>query len=106
MSIGLKLFLILLLSCSIVATAVCAAFAFQNGYTLAIAIPSGIIAFIMLFILLKDYKIKNGKKTYMWVYRNNPHCSKHPIVLYDWQPSRRADHPREFLRIATNKLPW
>ena len=63
MSIGLKLFLILLLSCSIVATAVCAAFAFQNGYTLAIAIPSGIIAFIMLFILLKDYKIENGKKT-------------------------------------------
>ncbi|MBE5846003.1 MAG: IS66 family transposase, partial [Butyrivibrio sp.] len=26
-------------------------------------------------------KIKNGKKTYMWVYRNNPHCSPHPIVL-------------------------
>lgn len=43
-------------------------------------------------------KIKDGKKTYMWVYRNNPHCSKHPIVLYDWQPSRRADHPREFLK--------
>ena len=43
-------------------------------------------------------KIKNGKKTYMWVYRNNPHCSAHPIVLYDWQPSRRADHPREFLK--------
>ena len=43
-------------------------------------------------------KIKNGKKTYMWVYRNNPHCSKHPIVLSDWQPSRKADHPREFLK--------
>ena len=43
-------------------------------------------------------KIKNGKKTYMWVYRNNPHCSEHPIVLYDWQPSRKADHPREFLK--------
>ena len=43
-------------------------------------------------------KIKNGKKTYMWVYRNNPHCSPHPIVLYDWQPSRKADHPREFLK--------
>ena len=43
-------------------------------------------------------KIKNGKKTYMWVYRNNPHCSKYPIVLYDWQPSRKADHPREFLK--------
>ena len=34
----------------------------------------------------------------MWVYRNNPHCSEHPIVLYDWQPSRKADHPREFLK--------
>lgn len=43
-------------------------------------------------------KIKNGKKTYLLVYRNNPRCSKHPIVLYDWQPSRRADHPREFLK--------
>lgn len=26
-------------------------------------------------------KIKNGMKTYMWVYRNNPHCSKYPIEL-------------------------
>ena len=43
-------------------------------------------------------KVKNGKKTYMWVYRNNPKSSKHPIVLYDWQPSRKADHPREFLK--------
>ena len=42
-------------------------------------------------------KIKNGKKTYMWVYRNNPHCSNNPIILYDQQPSRKADHPREFL---------
>ena len=42
--------------------------------------------------------IKNGKKTYMWVYRNNPKLSSKPIVLYDWQPSRSADHPREFLK--------
>lgn len=43
--------------------------------------------------------IKNGKKTYMWVYRNRLTTqTSHPIVLYDWQPSRRADHPREFLR--------
>jgi len=42
--------------------------------------------------------IKNGKKTYMWVYRNKPSDSSHPIVLFDWQPSRRADHPREFLK--------
>lgn len=47
---------------------------------------------------IDNAKIKNGKKTYMWVYRNNPRCSKHPIVLYDWQPSRKADHPREFLK--------
>ena len=43
-------------------------------------------------------KIKNGKKTYMWVYRNRPTMSFKPAVLYDWQPSRRADHPREFLK--------
>ena len=42
--------------------------------------------------------IKNGKKTYMWVYRNNPKLSSKPIVLYDWQTSRSADHPREFLK--------
>ena len=43
-------------------------------------------------------KIKNGKKTYMWVYRNRPLVKSPPIVLFDWQPSRRADHPREFLK--------
>ena len=42
--------------------------------------------------------IKNGKKTYMWVYRNNPKLSSKPKVLYDWQPSRSTDHPREFLK--------
>lgn len=47
---------------------------------------------------IDNTKIKNGKKTYMWVYRNHPTKSSNPIVLYDWQPSRRADHPREFLK--------
>ena len=47
---------------------------------------------------IDNAKIKNGKKTYMWVYRNHPTHSSKPIVLYDWQPSRRADHPREFLK--------
>ena len=47
---------------------------------------------------IDNSKIKNGKKTYMWVYRNHPTHSPHPIVLFDWQPSRRADHPREFLK--------
>ena len=43
-------------------------------------------------------KIAGGKKTYMWVYRSGLNPRSHPIILYDWQPSRRADHPREFLK--------
>ena len=43
-------------------------------------------------------KVSGGKKTYMWVYRNRPLKNTHPIVLFDWQPTRRADHPREFLK--------
>ena len=43
-------------------------------------------------------KIANGKKTYMWVYRNRPARGTHPIVLFDWHASRRSDHPREFLK--------
>ena len=43
-------------------------------------------------------KIKGGKKTYMWVYRTNPKASSNDIILYDWQSSRKADHPREFLK--------
>ena len=43
-------------------------------------------------------KVVGGKKTYMWVYRNRPFKGSPPIVLYDWQPSRKADHPREFLK--------
>ena len=47
---------------------------------------------------IDNKKISNGKKTYMWVYRNSPMSKSPPIVLFDWQPSRRADHPREFLK--------
>ncbi|MCI6165885.1 MAG: IS66 family transposase [Lachnospira sp.] len=47
---------------------------------------------------IDNARIKNGKKTYMWVYRNRVTDNTHPIVLYDWQPFRRADHPREFLK--------
>lgn len=46
---------------------------------------------------IDNNKIKNGKKTYMWVYRNRPAENTNPIVLFDWQPSRKADHPRDFL---------
>lgn len=46
---------------------------------------------------IDDQKIANGKQTYMWVYRSRSESS-HPIILYEWQPSRRSDHPREFLK--------
>ena len=47
---------------------------------------------------IEKKKLKSGKKTYMWVYRNRPCDGTSPIVLFEWQPSRRADHPREFLK--------
>ena len=47
---------------------------------------------------IEGKKVAGGKKTYMWVYRNRPLKGAPPIVLFDWQPSRRADHPREFLK--------
>ena len=71
LSIGKKLLLILLFSCSLVATAVFAAFAVDNIISLVFAVPAGIIAFISFLILLKDYKpekkTKNAKeKTTRW----------------------------------------
>ena len=42
--------------------------------------------------------ITNGKQTYMWVYRSHPSEGSHPVILYEWQSSRRSDHPREFLK--------
>ena len=53
---------------------------------------------------IDNTKIKNGKKTYMWVYRNRPLRGTHPIVLYDWQDSRRSDHPREFLKTFSGTV--
>lgn len=38
--------------------------------------------------------INNGKLNYMWVYSNHPTRIPHPIVFFDWQFSRYADHPR------------
>ena len=47
---------------------------------------------------IENQKIVNGKKTYMWVYRSRPLNGSPPIILFEWQPSRRSDHPREFLK--------
>jgi transposase len=38
-----------------------------------------------------------GSKSYMWVYRTGQY-HEHPIVLYEYQRTRNASHPREFLK--------
>lgn len=53
---------------------------------------------------IDNQKIKNGKESRMWVYRSNPKLSNHPAVLFEWQPSRKADHPREFLKGFSGTL--
>ena len=39
-----------------------------------------------------------GTKHYMWVYRTGKYSSDRNIVLYDYQPTRKTDHPRKFLK--------
>ena len=39
-----------------------------------------------------------GDKHYMWVYRTGNMYQDHQIVLYEYQPSKNASQPREFLR--------
>lgn len=38
-----------------------------------------------------------GSKSYMWVYRTGQYHER-PIVLYEYQRTRNASHPREFLK--------
>lgn len=39
-----------------------------------------------------------GSKSYMWGYRTNQMYSGRQIVLYEYQKTRNASHPREFLK--------
>lgn len=39
-----------------------------------------------------------GDKHYMWVYRTGKMYKNRQIVLYDYQPTRKVDHPKEFLK--------
>lgn len=39
-----------------------------------------------------------GSKSYMWVYRSGYLYHKEQIVLYEFQRTRNASHPREFLK--------
>jgi len=55
------------------------------------------------FEVIKDGR-KAGSSSYMWVYRNGECDSKHPVVIYDYQPTRRLDHPDDFLKDYTGVL--
>lgn len=41
---------------------------------------------------------KAGAKSYMWVYRSGYMYPERQIILYEYQKTRNASHPREFLR--------
>ena len=45
----------------------------------------------------KDGRPANSK-SYMWIYRTGKIYKDTPIVLYEYQRTRKADHPREFLK--------
>jgi transposase len=51
--------------------------------------------------------IEPGKKatsdSYMWLYRTSGDTEKH-IILYEYQPSRKGDHPKTFLEGAKGLL--
>ena len=49
------------------------------------------------FRVIKKDKPVGGSKRYMWVYRSGTYDPNHPIIIYDYQPSRKAEHPEEFL---------
>ena len=54
----------------------------------------------------KEYAVsKDGRpansKSYMWVYRTGKGYKDTPIILYEYQKTRKADHPREFLKGFT-----
>ena len=47
--------------------------------------------------VLKESGKSATSKSYMWLYRTSG-CAEMPIVLYEYQPSRKAAHAEEFLR--------
>ena len=46
--------------------------------------------------VLKEPGRTSTSKSYMWVYRTSG-CAEYPIVLYEYQPSRKAEHAQAFL---------
>lgn len=52
--------------------------------------------------------LKDGRegihKNYMWVYRSGELCKARQVILYDYQKTRKADHPKEMLSSFEGKL--
>ena len=49
------------------------------------------------FKLVDDGRSPNSK-SYMWVYHSMPKYNAPPIFIYEYQLTRKAEHPREFLK--------
>lgn len=49
-------------------------------------------------VLVSKENRTTGNKHYMWVYRTGKMYKNRQIVLYEYQPSRNASHPRTFLK--------
>ena len=47
--------------------------------------------------VLKEPGKAAASKSYMWLYRTSG-CTRDPIVLYEYQPNRKAKHAEEFLK--------
>lgn len=45
-----------------------------------------------------------GSESWMWVYRSGTYDSGHPVIIYDFQKTRRTDHPEEFLKDYSGTL--
>ena len=48
-------------------------------------------------MVTKDGRPANSK-SYMWIYRTGKCYTDTPIILYEYQRTRKADHPEEFLK--------
>ena len=48
-------------------------------------------------MVTKDGRLANSK-SYMWIYRTGKCYTDTPIILYEYQRTRKADHPEEFLK--------
>jgi hypothetical protein len=48
-------------------------------------------------LVLNETDKESTSKSYMWLYRTGKY-SDTPIVLYNYQPTRAGEHPKEFLK--------